>query len=91
VFEFDAPLTRDQINAIIDNPYGLVKFYNYIDKEWVQGWIKECSTDRVDRETTWQLYEAINLEVTANNLVYVEGDDVPISLIDGSGVIKTDV
>jgi hypothetical protein len=91
VFEFDAPLTRDQINAIIDNPYGLVKFYNYIDKEWGQGWIKECSTDRVDRETTWQLYEAINLEVTANNLVYVEGDDVPISLIDGSGVIKTDV
>jgi hypothetical protein len=91
VFEFDAPLTREQINAIIDNPYGLIKFYNYIEKEWAYGWIKECSTDRVDRETTWQLYEAINLEVTANNLVYVEGDDVPITLVDGSGVIKTDV
>jgi hypothetical protein len=88
IAEFDAPLTREQINQIISNPYGLVKFWNYHTKEWIYGWIKECSTDRVDRDTTWKVYEAANLQETANNLVYVE-DGEPILLMSGDGAIKT--
>jgi hypothetical protein len=83
---FDAPLTREQINIISNNPYGLVKFWDYINQEYNYGWIKECSTDRVDKDTTWELWEAANLDEVANNLVYMDGDDV--LLMDGSTTIK---
>ena len=84
--EFDAPLTRAQIDIITGNPYGLVKFYDYINKEYNYGWIKECSTDRVDRDTTWALFEAANLDEVSNNLVYMDGED--ILLMDNSTTIK---
>jgi len=85
--KFDAPLTRAQIDIISNNPYGLVKFYDYTNKEYNYGWIKEVSTDRVDRDTTWELIEVSNLDEIANNLIYMDGDD--IFLMDGSTTIKT--
>lgn len=88
IVEFEAPLTREHINIITNNPYGLVEYWDYINKEWRSGWIKECSTDRVDRETTWMLYVAVNLDIVANNLVYVS-DGLPILLMSGNEAIKT--
>jgi len=85
--KFNAPLTREQINIIDGNAYGLVKFWDYITKEYNYGWIKEASTDRVDKDTTWELWEVANLEEIANNLIYMDGDD--IVLMDGSTAIKT--
>lgn len=73
---FDAPLTRDRIDIITGNPYGLVRFYDYINKKDNYGWIKEASTDRVDKDTTWELWEVANIEEISNNLVYMDGDDV---------------
>jgi hypothetical protein len=84
---FNAPLTRAQINIIDGNAYGLVKFYDYIAKEYNYGWIKEASTDRIDRDTTWELWEVDNLEEIANNLIYMDADD--ILLMDGSTTVKT--
>ena len=84
---FNAPLTRAQIDIIDDNAYGLVKFYDYIADEYNYGWIKEASTDRVDKDTTWELWEVANLEEIQNNLVYMDEDD--ILLMDGSTTIKT--
>lgn len=84
--KFDAPLTRSQINTITGNPYGLVRFYDYINKTDNYGWIKEVSTDRVDKDTTWELWEVANLEQIANNLLYMDGDE--ILLMDGSTAIK---
>jgi hypothetical protein len=84
---FNNPLTRAQIDIIDGNPYGIVKFWDYFDKVWNYGWIKEASTDRVDRDTTWELWEVANLEEIANNLIYMDEDD--ILLMDGSTAIKT--
>lgn len=85
--KFEAPLTRAQINIITGNPYGLVKFWDYIDKVYNYGWIKEVSTDRVDKDTTWELWEVANLQEIANNLLFMDGDE--IFLMDGSTTIKT--
>jgi hypothetical protein len=84
--KFEAPLTRSQINSITGNPYGLVRFRDYINKVDNYGWIKEVSTDRVDKDTTWELWEVANLEEIANNLIYMDGDD--ILLMDNSTAIK---
>jgi len=73
---FDAPLTREQINILADDATGLIKYYDYFAKKYKHGWIKEVSTNRVDKSTNWQLYEAQNVDVVANNLEYMDGDDV---------------
>jgi hypothetical protein len=83
---FEAPLTRDQINTITDNPYGLVKLWDYIAKEYNYGWIKEASTDRVDRDTTWELWEVANLVEISNNMVYM--DTTGIDFMDGNSMIS---
>jgi hypothetical protein len=75
VAKFEAPLTRTEINTITDSALGLVKFYDYIAKEYRFGWIKEVSTDRVDKDTTWELYEAQNIEITANNIIYQASEE----------------
>lgn len=93
IVEFTSPLTREQINLITNDPYGLIKYWDYFDKIYKYGWVKECSTDRVDRETTWKLYEAVSdasLQEVANNLVYVEDAGEAITLMDGSTTIKID-
>lgn len=84
--KFEAPLTRTQIDAITGNPYGLVRFHDYLNKTDNYGWIREASTDRVDKDTTWELWEVANIEDIANNLIYMAGDD--ILLMDGSTSIK---
>lgn len=84
--KFEAPLTREQIDIISNNPYGLVKFYDYLANEYNYGWIKEVSTDRIDKDTTWELWEVSNLEEVSNNLLYMDGDE--IYLMDGSTSIK---
>jgi len=83
--DFEAPLTRDQINTISGNPYGLVKFWDYIAKEYNYGWIVEASTDRVDRDTTWELWEAANLVDIDNNMEFVDG--VNLEFVDGENMI----
>lgn len=82
---FNAPLTRDQINTIDGNAYGLVKIYDYIAKDYNYGWIQEASTDRVDRDTTWELWEVANFEEIQNNMVYM--DEVEIDFMDGESMI----
>jgi len=84
--KFTAPLTREQINIIDGNAYGLVKFWDYIAKEYNYGWIKEASTDRVDKDTTWELWEAANLDEVSNNLIYMNTNE--INLMNGNALIK---
>lgn len=86
--KFDAPLTRDQINIITGNPYGLVRFYDYISKVDNYGWIKEVSTDRVDKNTTWELWEIANLETTSNNLIFMSG--IQINFMSGKPMLKVE-
>lgn len=82
---FNAPLTRAQINIISGNPYGLVKFYDYLSKDYNYGWIKEVSTDRVDRDTTWEIWEAANIEIVDNNMDFVDGDN--LEFVSGENMI----
>ena len=84
--KFDAPLTRAQINIITGNPYGLVKFYDYLAKDYNYGWIKEVSTDRVDKDTTWELWEAANLSEVSNNLEFMDGTEM--EFMDGNNIIS---
>lgn len=84
---FNAPLTRAQIDIISGNPYGLVKFKDYISKEYNFGWIKEASTDRVDKNTTWELWEVANLVEISNNIVTVE-TGINIVSMSGANLIK---
>ena len=84
---FNTPLTKAQLDIISDNPYGLVEFYDYDLKDYNYGWIREVSTDRVDKDTTWELWEVANFEDIQNNLVYMDEDD--ILLMDGSTTITT--
>lgn len=83
--KFNAPLTRDQINIISNNPYGLVKFYDYLIKDYNYGWIKEASTDRVDKDTTWELWELANFAEVDNNMNFVDGDN--LEFVDGENMI----
>jgi hypothetical protein len=86
IVKFEAPLTREQINIITNNPRGLVKYWDYSSKQYGYGWIKEASTDRVDKDTTWELYEAINVDEVANDMVYVE-TALPVSFMSGEDII----
>jgi len=86
--QFNAPLTKEQISILDANPYGLVEFYDYIDKKTNYGWIVECSTDRVDKNTNWELWEAATDEQISNNLLYMNGNS--ILLMNGSPLIKVE-
>ena len=55
-------LTTSQIQEIIDNPYKLVKYWDYISSAYKYGWILEVSSDLVDKETNYELIEAIDID-----------------------------
>jgi hypothetical protein len=50
-----APLGIVEVFAMQNNPYGLVKFYNVIIKAYQYGWVKEWSTDPIDKTTNLKL------------------------------------
>jgi hypothetical protein len=59
IVRFNAPVGTTEIKAIESNKHGLIKFYDYIDKRYRYGWIKEVSTNPVDKTTNWELMLAV--------------------------------
>jgi hypothetical protein len=53
--QFNAPLGIPEIQAIEKNKNGLVAFFDYTSQQYKFGWIREVSTDPVDKTTTWEL------------------------------------
>ncbi len=82
VIKFDRPLDREKIVQLTKDARGLVKFWDYINKAYNYGWIKECSTNRVDGESDWELWEkAPNYKVTEDTFDFMNGN--PFALQNG--------
>lgn len=58
VAKFSAPLQAGMIKELNINPHRLVKVWDYINKKWISGWIKEVSTKPIDRNTNWTIWLA---------------------------------
>ena len=67
--QFNAPLGLIEIKAIETNRNGLVAFYDYTTQEYQFGWIKEVSTNPVDKTTTWELQMAVFSDTFAAQVV----------------------
>lgn len=59
IVKFTAPLTDANVENIIENPNGLIKFYNIFSKTYNFGWIKEVSINLVTNEAEFQLLKTI--------------------------------
>jgi len=55
---FKAPASFQNILDLESDPYGLVTYINPITKIQEYGWLKEVSTNPVDKITTWELWQA---------------------------------
>jgi len=52
---FNAPFGIDEIFMLKNNPYGIVRFWDYINNDWQYGWIEEVSTEPIDKKTNWRV------------------------------------
>lgn len=73
VLTFEARLSMTDFNTLKADPYGIIKVWNPVAKDWTYGWIKEVSVESVDKDTNFELIEAISaIEVLSGWLTVSE-------------------
>lgn len=85
-FEFFAPLTISRLQEIQADNYRFVKFWNYIDKEWAYGWIKNVSTNPTDGgRTNWRVWQPISVTaLTGGYIQFMNSSKGNIQFMDSS-------
>jgi len=89
--KFNAPLGLDQITAINQNKHGRIKFWDYIFNKYRSGWIKELSTEPVDKTTNYALMVASD-SLSLEDFYYLLAEDGSALLAeDGSLILQENV
>ena len=52
---FSSPFGIEEIFNLKNNPFGLIKFWDNISNVWRYGWVKEVSTEPIDKKTNWKI------------------------------------
>jgi hypothetical protein len=88
---FSSIIGIDEILALNENRYGLVKFPNYLKGGFGYGWIKEISTSPVDKSTNIELWlVADNLELLEDTCLWM-AEDGTLALAEDSGFIPCEI
>ena len=64
VIKFNCTFDASTMSSIISNPNGLIKYYDYIKKDYNFAYIKELSMTAVDKKHNVELWEATTIDET---------------------------
>lgn len=77
-YEFEAPITKDMLSVLDENPHGLIKFE--FDNEYYQGFLDELQYSDYEQIAKWKLiaYDATQdvqkVHMNGKDAEYMEGD-----------------
>lgn len=86
VAKFNCTFSNAQFNAILENPNGMIKFYDYVKNEYVLGWIKEVSMSPIDKIHNCEIWISSNQEYDLYNYLQ-DANFEPILTADGDYIL----